>query len=517
MRDVAENHIVIFDTTLRDGEQAPGFSMGTPEKLRVAAALRDLGVDVIEAGFASASPGDEAAIRAVAEEIVGPTICSLARATVADIEASIRALEPAKNKRVHIFLATSPIHRKAKLNMSCAEVLEAIDKSVRFARGFFADVEFSAEDAIRTEQDFLIEALQVAADAGASTLNIPDTVGYSTPEEIGALFWLIDARVRRGKHVRLSAHCHDDLGMAVANSLAAVQGGARQVECTINGIGERAGNCALEEFVMALKTRADLFAMDTGIETTKLAPTSRLVSRMTRTPVMRNKAVVGRNAFAHEAGIHQHGMMKDARTYEVMRPEDVGMNASEIVLGKHSGRHAMQKRARELGFELGGNALSEAFAAFKRRADEIGALDDEEMRTLLADGEAVERGWSLTRLDARTERNGRSVAVVEMARDKTCVTHVAIGETALEAAFFAVRQAMGTDAEIEEIDILQTGYGAHGGAEAEVTVRAGDATFPGHGRGADPLWAGVRAFVDAFNRIVRVRGAMEEPRNEASG
>jgi 2-isopropylmalate synthase len=517
MRAVEDNRVIVFDTTLRDGEQAPGFSMGTPEKLRVAAALRDLGVDVIEAGFASASPGDEAAIRAIAEEIVGPTICSLARANIADIEASMRALEPAKDRRIHVFLATSPIHRKAKLNMSCAEVLEAIDRCVRFARTFCDDVEFSAEDAIRTEQDFLIEALQVAADAGAATLNVPDTVGYSTPEEIGALFWLIDARVRRAGHVRLSAHCHDDLGMAVANSLAAVQGGARQVECTINGIGERAGNCALEEFVMALKTRADLFAMNTGIETTRLAPTSRLVSRMTHTPVTRNKAVVGRNAFAHEAGIHQHGMMRDARTYEVMRPEDVGMNASEMVLGKHSGRHAVQKRARELGFDLGGNALSDVFAAFKRRADEIGALDDAEMRAILADGEAVERGWTLMRLEARTEKAGRSVAVVEMARDEACVTHVAIGETALEAAFFAVRQAAGPEAEIEEVDILQTGYGANTGAEAEIVLRAGGDMFRGHGRGADPLWAGVRAFVDAFNKIARAGGAVEETRNEAAG
>jgi 2-isopropylmalate synthase len=520
MRDVADNRVVIFDTTLRDGEQAPGFSMGMPEKLRVAGALRDLGVDVIEAGFASASPGDEAAIRAVCQEIEGPTICSLARATMPDIEASMRALEPAKNRRIHIFLATSPIHRQAKLNMSCADVLSSIDRAVRFARTFCDDVEFSAEDAIRTEQDFLIEALQVAADAGAVTLNVPDTVGYSTPEEIGALFWLIDARVRRAANVRLSAHCHNDLGMAVANSLSAVQGGARQVECTINGIGERAGNCALEEFVMALKTRADLFAMDTGIDTTKLAPTSRLVSRMTRTPVLRNKAVVGRNAFAHEAGIHQHGVMQDARTYEVMRPEDVGMSASEMVLGKHSGRHAVAKRARELGFEIGDNAMGGVFAAFKRRADEIGALDDEEMRTLLADGEAVERGWSLTRLEARTEKNGksRSVAVIELTRDEEAATHVAIGETALEAAFFAVRQAAGPDAEIEEVDILQTGYGANTGAEAEIVLSVGGEMVRGHGRGADPLWAGVRAFVDAFNRSARKRGdETVESRNEAAG
>ena len=514
------DRVIVFDTTLRDGEQAPGFSMGVPEKLRVAAALRDMGVDVIEAGFASASPGDEAAIRAVAEAIEGPTICSLARANIPDIEACMRALEPAKNRRIHVFLATSPIHRKAKLNMSCAEVLEAIDRSVRFAKTFCDDVEFSAEDAIRTEQEFLIEALQVAADAGATTLNVPDTVGYSTPEEIGALFWLLDARIRRSEAVRFSTHCHNDLGMAVANSLAAVQGGARQVECTINGIGERAGNCALEEFVMALKTRADLFAMDTGIDTTKLAPTSRLVSRVTNTPVVRNKAIVGRNAFAHEAGIHQHGMMKDARTYEVMRPEDVGVSASEMILGKHSGRHAVAKRARELGFEVGDNAMSEVFAAFKARADEIGALDDEEMRTILSQGDAVERGWSLARLEVRTEKanKSRAVAVIELAREEESATHVAIGETALEAAFFAVRQAAQCDAEIAEIDIVQTGYGANAEADAEALLRIDSETYRGHGRGADPLWAGVRAFVDAFNKHRRARGeTQEEARNEAAG
>jgi 2-isopropylmalate synthase len=522
MRSVAGNRVVVFDTTLRDGEQAPGFSMDVPEKLRVAATLRDLGVDIIEAGFASASPGDEEAIRAIAESIEGPTICSLARANAADIEASMRALEPAKNRRVHIFLATSPIHRQAKLNMSCAEVLAAIDRSVRFARTFCDDVEFSAEDAIRTEPEFLIEALQVAADAGAQTLNVPDTVGYATPEEIGALFRLLNARIRRDGNVRFSAHCHNDLGMAVANSLAAVQAGARQVECTINGIGERAGNCALEEFVMALHTRADLFALDTGIDTTKLAPTSRLVSRVTNSPVVRNKAVVGRNAFAHEAGIHQHGVMQDARTYEVMRPEDVGASASELVLGKHSGRHAVGKRASELGFAVEGAELSAVFAAFKRRADEIGALDDEEMRAILSNGEAGERGWSLTRLDARTEKGGatRAVAMVELtSQDGHAAAHVAIGETALEAAFLAVRQAFDPDSAVEEVEILQAGYGVSADAEAETRLRVGDGFYPGRGRGPDPLWAGVRAFVDAFNKSAR-SGAVageKEKRNEAAG
>ena len=521
MRSVADNRIVIFDTTLRDGEQAPGFSMGVPEKLKVAAALRDLGVDIIEAGFAAASPGDEAAIRMIAEEVQGPTICSLARANAADIEASMRALDPAKNRRVHIFLATSPIHREAKLKMTCAEILHAVEESVAFARTFFDDVEFSAEDAIRTEPEFLIEVLQAAADAGARTLNVPDTVGYSTPDEIGRLFRLLIKRLRCAPDVRFSAHCHNDLGMAVANSLAAVQAGARQVECTMNGIGERAGNCALEEVVMALRTRTELFGIDTNIDATKLVPTSRLLSRVTKSPLVRNKAVVGRNAFAHEAGIHQHGVLEDARTYEVMRPQDVGLDRNELVLGKHSGRHAVGKRARELGFEIDDHALSQAFAAFKRRADEIGALDDEEMRAILVDGKPIENAITLSRLEVRTEQSGkRAVAIVDLIRDGERVTRVGMGETALESAFLAVRQDTCPVAEIEEFHQLQFGHGRDSDAEAETVVRVGSATFRGHGRGPDPLWAGTRAFLHALNKSMQAtskRTQRLENRNEAAG
>jgi 2-isopropylmalate synthase len=519
---IDDNRVLIFDTTLRDGEQAPGFSMGVPEKLRVAAALRDLGVDIIEAGFAAASPGDEDAIRAVAQEIEGPVICSLARASVGDIEAAARALQYARRRRIHIFLATSPIHREAKLNMSCAQVVESAVQSVRYAKSFCGDVEFSAEDAIRTEPAFLVEVLQAAADAGATTLNVPDTVGYSMPDEIGRLFAMLKANVKVAPGVRFSTHCHNDLGMAVANSVMAVQAGARQIECTINGIGERAGNGALEEVVMALRTRADQFAVTTNIDTTRLTAVSRLVSRVTKSPVVRNKAVVGRNAFAHEAGIHQHGVMADARTYEVMRPEDVGMSASELVLGKHSGRHAVDKRARELGYQFDPAEMMKVFAAFKRRADEIGALDDTELHALFTDGDAAERGWSLTRLEARTDRTGRSraVTVVELMRDDESTTHVAIGETALEAAFLALREAAGEDARVVEIDVMQTGYGATPDAAAETVVRIGGREWSGHGQGPDPLWAGVRAFLDAFNKAARAKGYSVAPRetyNEAAG
>ena len=378
------NRVIVFDTTLRDGEQAPGFSMGVSQKLEMAHALAALGVDVIEAGFAAASPGDEEAVRVVSGEVEGPIFCSLSRATEGDILAAHRALSHNRRRRLHIFLGTSPIHRKAKFNMSADEVLAQAVASVQFARTMFDDVEFSAEDAIRTEPEYLADVLEAVAEAGAQTLNVPDTVGYSTPAEIYDLFTYLNRRViQKYPNTILSAHCHDDLGMAVANTLSAVKAGARQVEVAINGIGERAGNCALEEVVMALRTRADQFGLTTGVDATKLVSVSRLLSKVTETPVPRNKAIVGINAFAHEAGIHQHGVLADARTYEIMLPQDVGFDGTSFVLGKHSGRHAVAKRASVLGHELAGNALSAVFAGFKRRADEIGEINDAELVAII--------------------------------------------------------------------------------------------------------------------------------------
>ena len=378
------NRVIVFDTTLRDGEQAPGFSMGVEQKLKMARALAALGVDIIEAGFAAASPGDEEAVRVVSGEVEGPVFCSLSRATESDIMAAHRALSHNRRRRLHIFLGTSPIHRRAKFNMTADEVLAQAVNAVAFARTMFDDVEFSAEDAIRTEPEFLGDVLEAVANAGAQTLNVPDTVGYSTPAEIYELFAHLKRRViDNHPGTILSTHCHDDLGMAVANTLSAVKAGARQVEVAINGIGERAGNCALEEVVMALRTRADQFGLTTGIDTTKLVGVSRLLSQVTETPVPRNKAIVGINAFAHEAGIHQHGVLADARTYEIMRPQDVGFDGTSFVLGKHSGRHAVSKRASVLGHDLAGNLLSAVFAGFKRRADEIGEIDDAELLAII--------------------------------------------------------------------------------------------------------------------------------------
>jgi 2-isopropylmalate synthase len=378
------DRVIVFDTTLRDGEQAPGFSMGPEEKVRMARVLADMKVDVVEAGFAAASPGDEECIRRVVGEVEGPVFCSLARSNEADIDAAWRGLRATEERRIHIFLGTSPIHRSAKLKMSKAEVLAAAERSVAYARTRFEDVEFSPEDAIRTEPEFLAEVCEVAAAAGATTLNIPDTVGYSTPGEIGEIYRNLMAAVRvRHPEVVFSAHCHDDLGMAVANSLAAVEAGARQIEGAINGIGERAGNASIEEMVMAIRTRSDRYGLHTGVDCTHLVRASRLLSEITHTPVVRNKAIVGLNAFAHEAGIHQHGMMADPSTYEIMRPQDVGFEGTWFVLGKHSGRHAVAKRAEALGHPVSGAHLAAAFAGFKRRADEIGEINDHELLAII--------------------------------------------------------------------------------------------------------------------------------------
>ena len=379
---------------------------------------------------------------------------------------------------------------------------------VAYARERFEDVEFSAEDGCRTEPDFLLEVLGAVAEAGASTLTVPDTVGYATPDEIGRLFEFLANGLRAFPHVVLSAHCHDDLGLALANSLAAVNAGARQVECAVNGLAERAGICALEELVMALRTRGDAWGFDTGVDATQLTPASRLVSRVVGAPVARNKAVVGANAFAHEAGIHQHGMMSDARTYEIMVPADVGAS-SELVLGKHSGRHAVAHRAASLGFSFDEAALTAAVKALKARADAVGDLDEDEVRQVLgADG--ADAGWRLARLETRTDPDRAAVALVELEREPgERSVQVAIGETALEAGFLAARQAFALFAELEEIEMVQAGFGAAAQARAEVLVRLEGDSFRGRGRGPDPLWAGVRAMTDALNRAARAQPLKE--------
>ena len=381
------DRVMIFDTTLRDGEQAPGCSMTQPEKLRVAKALADLGVDVIEAGFPAASPGDWESVHSVAREVEGPIICGLARCTRDDIEKAARALRPAPKHRIHVFLATSAIHRQYKLNMAKEEIIRSAVEGVKIAREYCEDVEFSPEDASRTELEFLAQVVEAVIDAGATTVNIPDTVGYTVPHEFAELFRYLRKNVSNIDRARLSVHCHDDLGMAVANSLMAVVAGARQIECTINGIGERAGNCSLEEVVMALRTRETFFNARTHIQSQKLYPASRLVSSITGMPIPRNKAIVGENAFAHESGIHQHGMLKHASTYEIMRPQDVGLSRSALVLGKHSGRHALRERIKELGFDIDEAEFARVFEEFKALADKKKELFDGDIEALVLKAE----------------------------------------------------------------------------------------------------------------------------------
>ncbi len=366
---MADNRIRIFDTTLRDGEQAPGCSMTLSEKLRVAKALSELNVDIIEAGFPAASPGDFESVKEIADRNFGPSICGLARCNPEDIQKVYDAVKGADNHRIHVFVATSAIHREHKLKMAKEEIIKSAVGAVTMARELVDDVEFSPEDASRTELAYLAEVVTAAIEAGATTVNIPDTVGYTVPAEFDKLFRYLVDNVPNIDDAVLSVHCHNDLGMAVANSLAAVAAGARQIECTINGIVERAGNCSLEEAVMAIKTRAEFFGLETSIDTTRLYPTSRLVSNITGMHPPRNKAIVGENAFAHEAGIHQHGMLQHASTYEIMRPEDVGISKSNLVLGKHSGRHAFRDRLVELGFDLDEFETNRAFQEFKKLAD----------------------------------------------------------------------------------------------------------------------------------------------------
>jgi 2-isopropylmalate synthase len=375
--------VVVFDTTLRDGEQAPGFSMDVPSKLSMARALEALGVDIIEAGFPIASPADSEATRQVAREVRRPVIAALARCRQADIEEAARALEPAARRRIHTFLATSDLHLEKKLRISREDCLEQIIAGVRLARRYTDDVEFSAEDATRSDREFLCRVVEAAIANGATTINLPDTVGYATPEDLREFFEEIRRRVPNADQAVFSTHCHDDLGLAVANTIAAVQGGVRQIECTINGIGERAGNASLEELVMAFRVRQDRLPFDTGIQAEQLFSCSQLLSRLTAEPVQSNKAIVGRNAFAHEAGIHQDGMLKDSRTYEIMRPQDVGQTAEQLVLGRHSGRHAVQRRCEVLGLALTSDELAQVYHAVITMGEHRKSIADNDLKRMV--------------------------------------------------------------------------------------------------------------------------------------
>ena len=502
---MSDNRIRIFDTTLRDGEQAPGCSMTLSEKLRVAKALSELRVDIIEAGFPAASPGDFESVREIAERNFGPTICGLARCNPADIEKVYEAVKGAENHRIHVFVATSAIHREHKLKMAKEEIIRSAVGAVKLAREFVDDVEFSPEDASRTELAYLAEVVTAAIEAGATTVNIPDTVGYTVPAEFDRLFRYLKDNVPNIDDVVLSVHCHNDLGMAVANSLAAVHAGARQIECTINGIGERAGNCSLEEAVMAIRTRAEFFGLETGIDTTRLYPTSRLVSNITGMHPPRNKAIVGENAFAHEAGIHQHGMLQHASTYEIMRPEDVGISKSNLVLGKHSGRHAFRDRLVELGFELDEFETNRAFQEFKRLADKKKDIYDGDLESIVMNAGSASSGpWTLKSLEVQTHTDQPATAAITLiGEDGAEVSDSAHGDGPVAAAFQALEHVTGVELVLRNFELHSASIGEDAQGEVTVTVEHDGQSFRGRGASVDIVEAGVRACLEVMNRILR--------------
>ena len=496
--------ILIFDTTLRDGEQSPGCSMNLEEKLQVAEQLEALGVDVIEAGFAIASPGDFEAVSEVAKRCERAIVASLARAAQADIERAGEAVRHAKRPRIHTFIATSPLHMSVKLNKSPDEVMEAIDRSVRLARNLVEDVEWSAEDSTRSDPDFLARAIETAINAGAGTINLPDTVGYATPETYGAMFRDMINRVPNADKAIFSTHCHNDLGLAVANTLAAVMAGARQVESTINGIGERAGNAAVEEIAMALKVRHDVMPYRTNIVSSEITRSSRLISGITGFAVQPNKAIVGANAFAHESGIHQDGMIKDSSTYEIMTPDSVGLATSSLVMGKHSGRAAFRQKLEELGYTLGDNAFQDAFGRFKELADAKKTVFDEDIVALVDD--EVLRGHDriqVKEVEIYCGSHGPQRAVLTLEVDGDELTTTSRGNGPVDALFNAIRKLVPHDqAKLGRYEVKAVTGGTDAQAEVSVLLSEDGRTTRGRGAHHDTMVASARAYVNALNKLM---------------
>jgi 2-isopropylmalate synthase len=502
-----KDRVIIFDTTLRDGEQSPGCSMNLEEKLNMARLLDGMGVDVIEAGFPIASKGDFEAVNEIAKIVKNAVVCGLSRAKKADIEASGEAIKPAERRRIHTFISTSPLHMKYKLQMPPEEVLNSVIESVTTARNFTDDVEWSAEDGSRTEHDFLCRCVEAAIKAGATTINIPDTVGYAVPEEYAALFSMLINRVPNIDQAILSVHCHNDLGLAVANSLAGVAAGARQIECTINGIGERAGNAALEEIVMALRTRADLMPYQNGVDTTKITKISRTLSGITGFNVQPNKAIVGANAFAHASGIHQDGMLKNAQTYEIMTPESVGLSESKLALQKHSGRNAFRSKLAEMGYDLGDNAFQDAFNRFKDLADKKKEIYDEDLIALLEDGLNSENNTiQFVSLAVQAGSQGPQTAEITLQVDGQAKTAKTNGNGPVDATFRAIREIYPHDnADLELYQVHAVTGGTDAQADVTVRLREGSRTVNGTAADADTLVASARAYVQALNKLVNRR------------
>ncbi len=497
------NRVIIFDTTLRDGEQSPGASMTREEKMRIAKQLEKMRVDVIEAGFAIASPGDFESVKSIADTIKDSTICSLSRALDADIDRAGEALKNANSGRIHTFIATSPIHMQYKLQMEPPKVIEQAVYAVKRARNLIDDVEFSLEDASRSELDFMCRIIEQVIDAGARTINIPDTVGYAVPEEFGHTIKQLIERIPNSDKAIFSVHCHNDLGLAVANSLAAVNCGARQVECTINGLGERAGNASLEEIVMALRTREDVMGLHTGIDTTQIVPASRLVSSVTGFPVQPNKAIVGANAFAHESGIHQDGVLKHRETYEIMTAQDVGWNANKMVMGKHSGRSAFRSRLEELGTVFESDAeLNEAFARFKDLADKKHEIFDEDLQALVSDTRASHyEKYKLSSLSVTSQTGETPVASVTLAVDDQESVSEASGSGPVDAAFKAIEATVNSQASLELYSVNAITSGTDSQGEVTVRLEKGGRIVNGLGADTDIIIASAKAYVHALNML----------------
>lgn len=510
-------HVTIFDTTLRDGEQSPGISLDAIEKLEIAEQLARLGVDVLEAGFPVASQGDFEAVEAIAKQVEGPVICGLSRTQLADVDRCWDAVRHAQRARIHVFISTSPQHMEHMLKMDQKQVLAETRSGVARARSHTDDVEFSPQDATRTPLDFMIEVLQAAVDAGANTLNIPDTVGYGIPWDFGALIQYVRREVK-GDYIT-STHCHNDLGLATANSLAGIQAGARQVEVCINGLGERAGNAALEEVVMALKIRPDQFpGIETRINTEELARTSRLVARLTGYPVQYNKAVVGRNAFVHESGIHQHGVLAERSTYEIIDAGSVGQSGSQIVLGKHSGRHAFADTLNKMGLSLQGPALDAAFKRFKELADRKVELTDADLEAIVAEeiGGHVAQGYELESLKVSGGTVGVPQATVVLIREGDRVEATSDGDGMIDAACKAIRSATSVEASLTDFNVSSVTGGVDALGDVIVQLEAEGMRVSGRGLSTDVVEASARAFLNAINKVLRLRDQQDRREPEVT-
>ena len=498
-------HIKIFDTTLRDGEQTPRVNLNSEEKLRIARQLESLGVDIIEAGFAISSPGDFEAVKLIADNIKTSTVASLARATKKDIEVAAEALKGAVKPRIHIFIATSPIHREFKLKMTKEEVLKRAVEMVAYGKTFIDDIEFSAEDALRTEPEFLAEIYEAVINVGATTLNVPDTVGYRTPTEMFELISYLKRNVRGIDNVDISVHCHNDLGMAVANSLAAVEAGATQVECTINGIGERAGNTSLEEIVMILKTRKDRYSeYETSIDAKQIYSTSRLVSLLTGVQVQPNKSIVGANAFAHESGIHQHGVLANKETYEIISPESVGRNADSLVLGKLSGKHAFVDKLKKLGFgDLEESKIDELFGEFKKLADKKKYIVDEDIIALVSGDAAKFEGKVKLESFEITRREGKPKAEVDITIDGEKKTGIGYGDGPVDASYHAIKDLLNDEFELEEYKLDSITGDTDAQAQVVVVIEKSGQRYIGRGQSTDIVEASIIAYINGINRLYK--------------